>query len=102
MTDYIRREAAVRAIDVQNIYHGIIAPLQEILCDIPAADVAPVVHGRWVMTEFVSEDTGIWWSWYCSNCGNKYIGLGKLDVLKYKYCPTCGAKMDGGKKDEVD
>lgn len=46
MADYISREAAVRAIDVKNIYHGIIEPLQEILCDIPAADVRPVVLCR--------------------------------------------------------
>ncbi len=49
MPEYIDREAAVRAIDVPNVYHGIIAPLQEILCDIPAADV--VERPRWISVE---------------------------------------------------
>lgn len=62
-------------------------------------DAVPVVHGYWIMTEFVSEDTGIWWSWHCSNCGDTYDGLGKLDERKHKYCHHCGAKMDGGEKD---
>lgn len=64
----------------------------------PAIDAVPVVHGYWIMTEFVSEDTGIWWSWHCSNCGDTYDGLGKLDERKHKYCHHCGAIMDGGEK----
>lgn len=49
----------------------------------PAADVAPVVHGRKI------EDGGIGCFWLCSLCG---------ECLPYgaKYCPRCGAKMDGG------
>lgn len=76
MPDYISREAAVRAIDVPNVYHGIIAPLQEVLCDIPAADVAPVVrcweckfiHLGWCMNEdsicYCGKVTS---NWYCAD-----------------------------------
>ena len=75
---------------------------QELIKEIPAADVAPVRHAEWVMTECVSEDTGIWWSWHCSNCGDTYDGIGKLDVRKHKYCHHCGAIMDGGTQDAID
>lgn len=52
-------------------------------CEIvPLADVAPVVHARWV--DFQS-DYGFY---KCSNCGDKYG-----DTF-YNYCPHCGAKMD--------
>ena len=49
----------------------------------PAADVAPVVHGRKI------EDGDIGCFWLCSLCGG---------CLPYgaSYCPNCGAKMDGG------
>lgn len=57
----------------------------------PAADVAPVVHGRWM--PFHSEAAGN--IQYCSSCG---IGFD----AKTAYCPHCGAKMDikdGGNND---
>lgn len=52
--------------------------------DAPAADVAPVVHGRWKC----HGDCGVT---ECSVCGwsiEEYVG-------DYAYCPNCGAKMDG-------
>lgn len=98
MNDYISREAALNAQNKSMNLREMRIRLERL----PAADVAPVVHGYWIMTEFVSEDTGIWWSWHCSNCGDTYDGLGKLDERKHKYCPHCGAIMDGGEKDAVD
>ena len=47
----------------------------------PAADVAPVVHGRWVY-----HDDGVI---TCSECGN-------AESSDSYYCRYCGAKMDGG------
>lgn len=49
------------------------------------ADVAPVVHARWI--PFHSETAGD--IQYCSNCE---IG----NAAKSDFCPNCGAKMDGG------
>jgi hypothetical protein len=60
----------------------------------PAADVTPVVHGRWM--PFHSEAAGD--IQYCSACE---IGFD----AKTDYCPHCGAKMDikdGGDNDAVD
>ncbi|MGN1409066.1 MAG: hypothetical protein ACI4XJ_02715 [Eubacteriales bacterium] len=61
-----------------------------------AADVAPVVHGKW--REVDGEDVGS--EWYCTACRNRRTFLYdmSLDDMKecYLYCPNCGAKMDGG------
>lgn len=59
--------------------------------DTPAADVAQVVHGRWM--PFHSEAAGD--IQYCSACE---IGFD----AKTDYCPHCGAKMDGGNNDAAD
>lgn len=47
----------------------------------PAADVAPVVHARWIY-----HDDGVI---TCSECGN-------AESSDSYYCRYCGAKMDGG------
>lgn len=44
------------------------------------AEVAPVVHGRW---KRYGRNLG-----ECSNCG-------EIVNIRYKYCPNCGARMDG-------
>lgn len=59
---------------------------------IPAADVAPVVHGRWEI-----DADG---DWYCTNC-DEVVAIcesGRERTYRKPYCPNCGAKMDGGDK----
>ena len=58
--------------------------------DAPAADVAPVVHGRW---EWLGPN-GLVTGCMCGTCSackvrSKYI-------VNTMLCPNCGAKMDGG------
>lgn len=57
------------------------------LLSIPAADVAPVRHGRWTMSSD-RPDTII-----CSCCDNAF-DVWKADIKRHNYCPNCGAKMD--------
>lgn len=52
----------------------------------PAADVAPVRHGRWVEKEKYT--FGIMYD--CSLCENRILDTGH----PWHYCPNCGAKMD--------
>ena len=70
----------------------------EIIENAPAADVAPVRHGKWNKSKgneeltahgFVQPDEYI-----CSCCNWSCCCEIKLD---FKYCPKCGAKMDGDK-----
>lgn len=56
--------------------------IRDLINAIPAADVAPVVHGRWI------EENGFQ---ICSECGEEHA----WDEYRAAYCDVCGAKMDG-------
>lgn len=79
--------------DVAAEYEAFACVLSNKKC-FPTIDTAPVAHARWVESEFPEE------KYCCSACGcacwyYDYEG----EVAKSRYCPTCGAKMDG-KEDE--
>ena len=60
----------------------------------PAADVAPVVHGRWDDSgryTFPSGNTAV----RCTNCGCA-LTESEYRLNNWNYCPVCGARMDGG------
>ena len=106
MVDCIEREATIKRIKEVycvgcNSYNGVrcracgTGDAIDIIEDAPAADVAPVVHGRWIHDGRRIE-RGIDWC-HCSECG-------KSDnfCARTNYCPVCGAKMDGGDSDAAD
>lgn len=64
-------------------YYG---ELQGCIEECPTIDAEPVRHGRWIEKPFL---LGI--SNFCSLCGENY----GMPHGKFKYCPNCGAKMDG-------
>ena len=82
MAEYIDREKAKRLLHIEYAYAA-----EQLLDEIPAADIAPVVHGRWVRKNE--------WTFVCPNCD--YVDAYPFDD-RYNYCPNCGAKMDGGEK----
>ena len=54
-------------------------------------DVAPVRHGEWA-----NEETAV----ACTACGRSYdtdFEIKRNVIMNFKYCPRCGAKMDGSK-----
>ena len=94
MAEYIEREAALE--EFEKVCNLCMAIVRKPMCGdcsiadtvrkikkIPAADVAPVRHGRWI-----SDKKRLWYK--CSNCGME-------DMLEqdYSFCPFCGAKMEG-------
>lgn len=83
--EYISREAAVKALFAPGMCY---APIQlQIVKDLPAADVAEVVHARWKRVRS---------NWYCTGCNKGYrITKGAPMASSFSYCPNCGAKMDG-------
>ncbi len=87
MPDYIEREAAIKAA-VSAVHDQITAVnVVSALEEAPAADVAEVRHGRWIIC-----CDGYYP--YCSECRNEPQGREMTN-----YCPNCGARMDGeGKK----
>ena len=54
---------------------------ESIIHYLPEADVAPVVHAKWIKTKIEPYNR------QCSNCKSNFRAL-------YDYCPHCGAKMD--------
>lgn len=90
MAEYIKLEAAIDA--VTNVYYNTpdinlsAYKLEMSLRRIPAADVAPVVHGRWKPSGGLLE---------CQNCGEIYSTRGGNEGKAWNYCPNCGARMDG-------
>ena len=97
MAEYLDRERAIQK--VKNVIatewfrgnYEAIGPLQRVvdvqLGRMTAADVAPVVHGKWLKPEY-EYHVGI-----CSLCGCVPLKPA-FRSTPYNYCPNCGAKMD--------
>ena len=89
MAEYIERKALRDALyDADAITMSGV----KILNQLPAADVAPVRHGRWEdsIDEWFGTDV-----YTCSKCRESYVlveGTPKENL--WHYCPNCGAKMD--------
>lgn len=74
--------------------------IRHVLTAAPAADVAPVVHGRWIHSRY--EDCSEQFELVkCSQCNHEAYAMA-FYVRGGNYCPNCGAKMDGGDSDAVD
>ena len=101
MAEYIAREAISEEIrkyyykNPPNFSYGEgfdrgLDRAQRAILDAPAADVAPVRHGRWI-------DKGEYA--VCMECGGRsgtqYDGVEPIPLMT-QFCPNCGAKMDGG------
>lgn len=96
MAEYIEREAAVKELDrkygLLSGYHSQFYIgyqfAKKMMEQEPAADVAPVVHGRW-NRPFLSGTKRKNPFCYCTNCAYPV-----QPKRRTKYCPNCGAKMD--------
>ena len=101
MAECIEREATIKRIKEVycvgcNSYNGVrcracgTGDAIDIIEDAPAADVAPVVHGRWIYKGEYA---------VCTECGGRsgtqYDGVEPIPLMT-QFCPNCGAKMDGG------
>ena len=91
MPEYIKRKAVIDLITRR--YENPEICTQEIN-SIPAADVAPVVHARWIHSRY--EDCSEQFELVkCSQCNHEAYAMA-FYVRGGNYCPACGAKMDGG------
>lgn len=94
MTEYVERAAAVKIAEeygtgngsVLGRHSGVADVIASEIAGLPAADVAPVVHGRWV-THYRSGTAVA--EGYVSTCCDMW------NDRKSDYCPSCGARMDG-------
>lgn len=111
MSDYIKREDAVKIIEEKQKYlcpvgmygrHYVYGSDREkydnweeiidFLENLPAADVEEVKHGKWIGKQL---DNFRKYEVTCSNCG--WVGIENYDSYNdpsdFNYCPNCGAKM---------
>lgn len=114
MTDYIRREDALKA-----LYNDYAYAAMDVIKRLPAADVAEVVHGTPVTEvrtrtivgyhEEIGVLAGDRSTLYRRNMVHADIPYDNCPICGatlcsrwHNFCGKCGAKMDGGNDDAVD
>ena len=102
MNDNISRVMAIARLTKLEVTNELatMTDAKRVIAEMPAADVATVVHGRWVWREDDFE-------FECSACKcgfdyNKTYELFDHGFQFANYCPNCGAKMDGGVDNATD
>lgn len=103
MPEYIEREALITKFKKMELgEHGLVERLfadgvYAVIAAFPAADVAPVVHARWIHSRY--EDCSEQFELVkCSQCNHEAYAMA-FYVRGGNYCPNCGAKLDGGAED---
>ena len=99
MAEYIKKEALMFALckeivgdgDYYNGKDDMQDEIRDIVYRFPAADVAPVRHGRWI------EPSRLYYGakqYECSLCYSDTFWKKHSITEKYPHCPNCGAIMD--------
>lgn len=86
MARMIDADALIEVLNDNGVPYN--ADVNYFVTNAPTIDAVSVVHGKWI-----DRSDGIEGAWnYCSVCGEQAIDL-------YDFCPNCGAKMDGERKE---
>lgn len=93
MAEYLNKQTALDAILAEYPDAHYPEWYAERIKALPAADVVPVVHAKWIHTKTEEDDWGhSFHHWHCSACG---WFEGSNPEGARKYCSGCGAKMEG-------
>jgi DNA-directed RNA polymerase subunit RPC12/RpoP len=108
MAEYIDREALMQKMltklrdwkQKQVDYDSFVSGYAQGCIDVenaPTAEVTEVKHGEWIEFEDNILDT----LYQCSVCKEEFVLIeGTPSENLWKYCPNCGARMDGKEKDD--
>ena len=88
MADYIERGRLLRDPYFQEDRYPESHLLRMAIMNQPAANVAPVVRGRWDLLDDASSKIV---KWNCNKCNH-------ISTRKTNYCPDCGARMETEEK----
>ena len=80
MAEYIEREALKAEFEEDG---HLSAYIEEMIDSIPAADVRPVVRGKWRLYSPLTD------TYECDKCGYLVID----ESFRTNFCPNCGADM---------
>ena len=85
MSEYINREVLLRKIRWADTVEEAFVSIRRM----PSADVMSVRHGKWIVAAGGKQCD-------CSACGERFDNTCNYDIRKdWKYCPECGARMEG-------
>ena len=90
MAEYIKRTSVHSIIEQTGTLTFTRSKMHKQVDSLPAADVVPVVHGRWTESKehfYLNNGCKEWINFYCSECDAP-------NNSPTDYCPNCGAKMD--------
>ena len=93
--EYILRSIAIAKLTALEVTDPLatISDAKRVLADMDAADVAPVVHEKWLLDRWPS-----WPHRECSRCKIMIPRTKEVPDPYWQYCPNCGARMDGGER----
>lgn len=97
MAEYVERKALIEdidaAMDCDGMGYVVGQTMKRYIKRQPAADVAPVRHGRWIHREYDEADDSDEY-YYCSECHEIALAeFGRYTYVLSDYCPNCGALM---------
>ena len=113
--DAISREAVLKIIDgygvsmdgnktYESVCNGLVRATKIAMSD--AIKKLPSVtptreHGEWLeeweSRQDINGEYDEWVEYKCSKCGFQDINIDSCSIKRYKFCPCCGAEMEGSK-----
>jgi rubrerythrin len=93
MAECIEREAVFSAICKTSAEHDVFFPaiILDAIKSIPAADVRPVLRGKWRQYSPLTD------TYECDKCGYQVID----ESFRTNFCPNCGADMREPPKEDA-
>ena len=82
--------------DINNEVYFSLTDVRKAIEQTPTADVVEVRHGEWKPIDPESDVR-----FFCSKCETEISTSWDYDEAEmWRYCPCCGAKMDGERKEQ--
>lgn len=95
MDSLTRKKSSVANQRYTEGFNDALMRFRSMLHSAPSADVVEVVHGEWL---YCPETINLRSHFYCSVCNG--VRLERYTKNNFRYCPNCGAKMDGERRSD--